>query len=117
MVASVLFMLWWFPTRGHARWLGVRAAAVFWRVRQELHPVALPLVVVRYLAEVWSDAADGGEALINVGAVLGFVLGAVMWWLFRHDCDDDDRWKRRRRRAAARVRAAAGRLVVVPVSR
>jgi hypothetical protein len=113
-VAAVLFGLWWFPSRGGARWLGARAAKVLWWVRQELHPFAFPLVVVRYVATVWAKSGDG--ALINTNAVLGFLVGVLLWWLCRNDRDDDDRWKRRRRRAGKAVRAVAGRLVVVPAA-
>lgn len=73
----------------------------------------LVLVVLRYLLRVYAEAGTS-DALINVNAVGGLVLGAVLWWLTRNDPDDDDRWKRRRRRLSQVVRGAAGRLVVAP---
>jgi hypothetical protein len=104
LVAMIGYML------GHSTLASPRLRSLR-RIRQEIKPFVLPIIIIRYLAQVTAQADDG--ALINTDALLTLTIDVWFWLRYRRD-DDDDRWRRRRREAGRLVRTAAGRLTISP---
>lgn len=106
-VAYAVLVAWWAAggtafvllLRGRREAANVAARAGLWLIR----PVIGAYVV--FLADHLTRGKIGA-------ATVDVLLIALLLWL--DHSSDDDRWKRLRKRATARVKAVAGRLVVVP---
>lgn len=87
----------------------LRRSVLGW-IRYELMPVRYLLVVVAYLADMFTS-----HARFNYWESGALALNLWFCWFYRQkDDEDDDRWKKRRQKLASKVAEVGGRLQVVP---